>query len=63
MDDVDFGASGTVATLTDAGVVVSYCIVTDGDAGGSDPSVPPRIAVRTGVIPSARYLQSLGLAE
>ena len=34
-DDVDFGAAGTVATLTDAGVHVSYCIVTDGDAGGS----------------------------
>jgi LmbE family N-acetylglucosaminyl deacetylase len=38
-DDVDFGAAGTVATLTDAGVQVSYCIVTDGDAGGSDRSV------------------------
>ena len=35
-DDVDFGAAGTVAMLTDAGVEVSYCIVTDGDAGGSD---------------------------
>ena len=35
-DDVDFGAAGTVATLTDAGVEVAYCIVTDGDAGGSD---------------------------
>ena len=39
-DDVDFGASGTVATLTDRGVGVSYCIVTDGDAGGFDPAVP-----------------------
>jgi LmbE family N-acetylglucosaminyl deacetylase len=38
-DDVDFGAAGTVATWTDAGIDVSYCIVTDGDAGGSDPSV------------------------
>jgi LmbE family N-acetylglucosaminyl deacetylase len=32
-DDVDFGAAGTVARLTDAGVQVSYCIVTDGEAG------------------------------
>lgn len=39
-DDVDFGAAGTVATLVDAGVQVSYCIVTDGDAGGFDPAVP-----------------------
>jgi LmbE family N-acetylglucosaminyl deacetylase len=39
-DDVDFGAAGTVATLTDAGVHVSYCIVTDGDAGGFDLEIP-----------------------
>jgi LmbE family N-acetylglucosaminyl deacetylase len=38
-DDVDFGAGGTVATLTAAGVAVSYCIATDGDAGGFDPAV------------------------
>jgi LmbE family N-acetylglucosaminyl deacetylase len=38
-DDVDFGVAGTVAAWTDRGVEVSYCIVTDGDAGGSDPSV------------------------
>jgi LmbE family N-acetylglucosaminyl deacetylase len=39
-DDVDFGSGGTIATWTDAGVYVAYCIVTDGDAGGFDPSVP-----------------------
>ena len=38
-DDVDFGAAGTVATLTDAGAHVTYCLVTDGDAGGSDRAV------------------------
>jgi LmbE family N-acetylglucosaminyl deacetylase len=38
-DDIDFGAAGTVATWTDAGVEVSYCIVTEGDAGGYDESV------------------------
>ena len=38
-DDVDFGAAGTIAGWTEAGIEVSYCIVTDGDAGGSDPSV------------------------
>lgn len=46
-DDVDFGAGGTVATLTESGVDVTYCIVTDGDAGGFDPLIPrseiPRI--------------------
>lgn len=39
-DDVDFGAGGTIASLTSAGVEVSYCVATDGDAGGFDPSVP-----------------------
>ncbi|MHB1486945.1 MAG: PIG-L deacetylase family protein, partial [Acidimicrobiales bacterium] len=35
-DDVDFGAAGTVAGWTDVGIEVTYCIVTDGDAGGFD---------------------------
>jgi LmbE family N-acetylglucosaminyl deacetylase len=39
-DDVDFGAAGTIATWTDEGLEVSYCIVTDGDAGGVDLKVP-----------------------
>jgi LmbE family N-acetylglucosaminyl deacetylase len=39
-DDVDFGAAGTVATWVAQGVAVTYCIVTDGNAGGSDRSVP-----------------------
>jgi LmbE family N-acetylglucosaminyl deacetylase len=39
-DDVDFGAAGTVAAWVDEGIDVAYCIVTDGDAGGHDPSVP-----------------------
>ncbi len=38
-DDVDFGASGTIAGWTAAGVEVAYCICTDGDAGGFDPAV------------------------
>ena len=32
-DDVDFAAGGTIAGFTDAGIEVSYCIATDGDAG------------------------------
>jgi LmbE family N-acetylglucosaminyl deacetylase len=35
-DDVDFGAAGTIATLTAAGTAVTYCIVTDGNAGAVD---------------------------
>ncbi|BBG02431.1 MULTISPECIES: PIG-L deacetylase family protein [Pseudonocardia] len=39
-DDIDFSCAGTVALWTDAGVAVTYCLVTDGDAGGFDPAVP-----------------------
>jgi LmbE family N-acetylglucosaminyl deacetylase len=35
-DDVDFGAAGTVAAFTSSGLDVTYCIVTSGEAGGSD---------------------------
>jgi LmbE family N-acetylglucosaminyl deacetylase len=33
-DDVDWGSGGTVALWTAAGLQVTYCVVTDGDAGG-----------------------------
>ena len=39
-DDVDCGAAGTIANLTDAGVEVVYCLVTDGQAGGFDHTIP-----------------------
>ncbi|MFN8025134.1 MAG: PIG-L deacetylase family protein [Acidimicrobiia bacterium] len=39
-DDVDFGAAGSVATWTDAGIEVSYCICTSGEAGGFDEAMP-----------------------
>ncbi len=39
-DDADFGSAGTVAGWTARGMEVSYCVVTNGDAGGFDPSVP-----------------------
>jgi LmbE family N-acetylglucosaminyl deacetylase len=42
-DDIDFGAAGTIAAWTAAGVEVSYCIMTDGDAGGFDPLDRERI--------------------
>jgi LmbE family N-acetylglucosaminyl deacetylase len=38
-DDVDFGAAASIAAWTDAGVQVSYCILTDGDAGGFDEGI------------------------
>ena len=43
-DDVDFGAGGTVATWTQAGIEVVYCIATSGDAGGFDDTPRDRMA-------------------
>lgn len=39
-DDVDFGAAGTVAQWVAEGHRVTYCVITDGDAGGFDPGIP-----------------------
>lgn len=38
-DDVDFGASGTLAQWSALGIAVTLCVITDGDAGGFDPDV------------------------
>ncbi len=43
-DDVDFGAGGTVAAWTRAGVAVSYCVCTSGDAGGFDDTPRDQMA-------------------
>jgi LmbE family N-acetylglucosaminyl deacetylase len=39
-DDAEFWAGGTIARWTDAGVEVTYCVLTTGDAGGFDPTLP-----------------------
>lgn len=39
-DDIDFGSAGTVAHLTHLGSEVAYCLVTSGDAGDDDMTVP-----------------------
>jgi len=55
-DDVDFGAAGTIAQLVAAGTAVTYCIVTDGDAGGFDPQIP------RSEIPSIRRAEQVAAA-
>jgi LmbE family N-acetylglucosaminyl deacetylase len=44
-DDADFGAAGTIAGWTAAGVEVAYCIATFGDAGGFDDTPRDRMPV------------------
>ena len=43
-DDIDFGAAGTVAGWTEAGIQVAYCVITSGDAGGFDDTPRHQIA-------------------
>ncbi len=35
-DDIDFGTAGTMASLVDAGIRVTYCLVTSGEAGAPE---------------------------
>jgi len=39
-DDCDFGAGGSIAKWQEAGIQVSYCIITNGDQGGEESDVP-----------------------
>ena len=57
-DDVDFGAAGSVASWTDVGIHVTYCLVTDGDAGGFDVAV-----ARHEIGPIRRREQTAAAAE
>ena len=43
-DDVDFGAAGTVAAWTAAGITVHYCVCTSGEASGD--GTPDMAALR-----------------
>jgi LmbE family N-acetylglucosaminyl deacetylase len=62
-DDVDFGAAGTVASLTARGVAVTYCIVTDGDAGGFDLDVPRASMASLRRDEQARAAKEVGVHE
>ena len=61
-DDIDFGAAGTVAAWTAAGVQVSYCIMTAGDAGGFDPEQREEI-VRLRVAEQQRAAALVGVTD
>ena len=56
-DDVDFGVAGSAARWTSEGIDVSYCVVTDGDAGGFDADFP------RGEVPALRRAEQLDAAR
>lgn len=39
-DDAEFWAAGTIAHWTDAGVGLTYCVLTDGENGSHTPDIP-----------------------
>ena len=41
-DDIEGTSGGTIASLTEAGWHVAYCLVTSGDKGTKDPTLPGR---------------------
>ena len=45
-DDAEFGAGGTVARMARQGCEITYVILTNGDKGSSDRSMPPERLVR-----------------
>ena len=62
-DDVDFGAAGTVAVWTDAGIEVTYCLVTSGDAGGSDRTVSRADMIRLRQVEQTAAAKQVGVSE
>ncbi|HET8569535.1 MAG TPA: PIG-L deacetylase family protein [Candidatus Limnocylindria bacterium] len=46
-DDVDFGCSGTLSQWADAGVHITYCLLTSGQKGTHDPDMDPEALART----------------
>lgn len=62
-DDIDFGASATIAALTDRGVNVVLCLLTAGDAGGFDQA---RSAAETAAMRRAEQqaaAEEVGISE
>jgi LmbE family N-acetylglucosaminyl deacetylase len=62
-DDVDFSAAGLVAQLTDAGAVVTYCLVTDGQAGGFDQSIDRQTMARIRREEQTKAAAEVGVTE
>ena len=62
-DDCDFGNAGTTAKWTDAGVTVTYCIATDGDAGGSDRTITREEMARIRRIEQTAAAAEVGVSD
>jgi LmbE family N-acetylglucosaminyl deacetylase len=62
-DDVDFGAAGSIASWTDQGIAVSYCIVTDGSAGSAERGVDTLALAETRQVEQRKAAAEVGVTE
>jgi LmbE family N-acetylglucosaminyl deacetylase len=62
-DDPDFGVAGTAARLAREGHIVHYLMLTSGDAGSEDPSIPPEELMRTREAEQQAAARVLGLSS
>lgn len=62
-DDVDFGAAGTVAAWTKAGVGVEYCLVTSGDAGSDDRTLTSEAIAEVRIAEQRAAAEEVGVTE
>src|SRR5438034_10027147 len=62
-DDPDFGVAGTAARLARDGHTVHYLMLTSGDAGSDDPTIPPAELMRVRESEQTEAGRILGLAS
>lgn len=62
-DDAEFGAAGTMATLTKTGKTVTIVQVTSGDKGSGDPAAAPQDVARTREAEEREAARRLGVQE
>jgi len=62
-DDAEFGAAGTIASLTARGVRVDYVVTTDGGKGTEDPNVTEQMLSAIRMAEQRAAANVLGVAE
>lgn len=62
-DDAEFGAAGTIASLTKAGKTVVVVQVTSGDKGSADPTAAPQDVAATREAEEREAARRLGVKE
>jgi LmbE family N-acetylglucosaminyl deacetylase len=62
-DDIEFGASGSIARWVKEGAQVTYCIVTDGAAGSNTPDEDLKALVQTRQAEQCEAAEKVGVSD